>query len=92
VAPERSIHAKRAYFLFARRRQSHWSGVVRVSLLCAAAIGFALFLLFSPLICYPQEQSVFRANFSGSKRFCLSHISHMLSKILRWVFKRACRM
>jgi hypothetical protein len=55
-----------------------------------AVIGWLAFGLFT-LACYPEEQSVFSANFSGSKRFCRSHISHMLSKILRWVFKRACR-
>src|SRR5438094_2185236 len=60
------------------------------SFFAAVAIGCIASDLFT-LACYPEEQSVFRANFSGSKRFCRSHISHMLSKILRWVFKRACR-
>ena len=30
-------------------------------------------------------------NFSGSKGRLRSHISHMLSRILRWVLSRACR-
>src|SRR4029077_13633262 len=66
LAPERSIHAKRAYSLcFAHCRQSHWSGVERVSPSFRAVAITCLVFALVILACSPEEQSVLWQIFLG---------------------------